>query len=68
MATRRRQAVAKGVVPATEDDWYKQYLDANIAVGIVDGLDGAIRHVSTYGSHHTDAIVTDDPKAWPSAS
>ncbi len=57
------QAAAKGVVPATEDDWYKEYLDANIAVGVVDGLDEAIRHVSAYGSHHTDAIVTDDTKA-----
>ena len=57
------QAVAEGVVPATEDDWYKEYLDADIAVGVVDGLDEAIRHVATYGSHHTDAIVTNDTAA-----
>jgi glutamate-5-semialdehyde dehydrogenase len=57
------QAVAEGVVPATEEDWYKEYLDADIAVGVVDGLDEAIRHVSAYGSHHTDAIVTNDTAA-----
>jgi glutamate-5-semialdehyde dehydrogenase len=52
-----------GVRPATEEDWYAEYLDAIIAVRVVDGLDAAIRHVSTYGSHHTDAIVTDDSQA-----
>jgi glutamate-5-semialdehyde dehydrogenase len=49
--------------PATEDDWRAEYLDAVIAVKVVDGLDEAIRHIATYGSHHTDAIVTDDPAA-----
>jgi glutamate-5-semialdehyde dehydrogenase len=57
------QAAAEGVEPATEDDWYKEYLDAVIAVRVVDGLDEAIRHVATYGSHHTDAIVTNDTAA-----
>jgi glutamate-5-semialdehyde dehydrogenase len=57
------QAVASDVVPATEDDWYKEYLDSNIAIGVVDGLDEAIRHVAEYGSQHTDAIVTDDADA-----
>jgi glutamate-5-semialdehyde dehydrogenase len=45
---------------ADEADWRMEYLDAVIAVALVDGVDGAIAHVETYGSHHTDAIVTDD--------
>ena len=57
------QAAAPGVEPAIEADWYAEYLDAVIAVRVVDGLEEAIRHVSTYGSHHTDAIVTDDAQA-----
>jgi glutamate-5-semialdehyde dehydrogenase len=57
------QAAGSGVEPASEDDWYTEYLDAIIAVRLVDGLEEAIRHISTYGSHHTDAIVTDDPAA-----
>jgi glutamate-5-semialdehyde dehydrogenase len=51
------------VEAATEEDWRTEYLDAVIAVKVVDGLDEAIRHVETFGSHHTDAIVTDDPAA-----
>ncbi|MBA5777046.1 glutamate-5-semialdehyde dehydrogenase [Stappia sp. F7233] len=49
--------------PASEDDWRTEYLDAILAVRVVDGLDTAIDHIETYGSHHTDGIVTDDPKA-----
>jgi glutamate-5-semialdehyde dehydrogenase len=45
---------------ASEDDWGTEYLDAIIAVKVVDGVDDAIRHIETHGSHHTDAIVTDD--------
>jgi glutamate-5-semialdehyde dehydrogenase len=46
--------------PATEADWSTEYLDAIIAAKLVDGVDGAIAHVERYGSHHTDAIVTQD--------
>jgi len=46
--------------PATEDDWRTEYLDAIIAVKAVDGVDDAIRHIETYGSHHTESIVTED--------
>jgi glutamate-5-semialdehyde dehydrogenase len=46
------------VVPATEQDWRTEYLDAIIAVRVVDGVTEAIRHIATYGSAHTDAIVT----------
>jgi glutamate-5-semialdehyde dehydrogenase len=57
------QAVDKRVKPATEEDWGTEYLDAIITIGVVDGVDAAIAHIDRYGSHHTDAIVTDDPKA-----
>jgi glutamate-5-semialdehyde dehydrogenase len=46
--------------PATEDDWRTEYLDAIIAVKVVDGVEDAIRHIETYGSHHTESIVTED--------
>jgi glutamate-5-semialdehyde dehydrogenase len=46
--------------PATEEDWYTEYLDAILAIRVVDGLDQAIEHIATYGSQHTDAIVTED--------
>jgi glutamate-5-semialdehyde dehydrogenase len=48
------------VKPATEADWSTEYLDAILAVKLVDGLDQAIDHINRYGSHHTDAIVTAD--------
>jgi len=48
------------VKPATEDDWSTEYEDAIISVRVVEGLDDAISLIARYGSHHTDAIVTDD--------
>jgi glutamate-5-semialdehyde dehydrogenase len=48
------------VKPASEDDWDTEYLDAIIAAKVVDGVDGAIAHIQTHGSHHTDAIVSQD--------
>jgi len=45
---------------ANESDWYTEYLDAIIAVRVVDGVDAAIEHIGRYGSAHTDAIVTDN--------
>jgi glutamate-5-semialdehyde dehydrogenase len=46
--------------PASEEDWATEYLDAVIAVKVVDDLSAAIAHIERYGSHHTDAIITDD--------
>jgi glutamate-5-semialdehyde dehydrogenase len=57
------QAVDARVKPASEEDWPTEYLDAIIAAKVVDGLDAAIDHIERYGSHHTDAIVTDDQAA-----
>ena len=51
------------VVPASEEDWKLEYLDAIIACRVVDGLDEAIDHIETHGSHHTDCIVTEDKAA-----
>jgi len=48
---------------ASEEDWPKEFLDAIIAVKVVDGLDDAIDHIARYGSQHTDAIVTEDKHA-----
>jgi glutamate-5-semialdehyde dehydrogenase len=55
---REAQAVDARVKPATEQDWRTEYLDAIIAVRVVDGVEEAIRHIATYGSAHTDSIVT----------
>jgi len=49
--------------PASEEDWKTEYLDAIIAVRVVEGLEEAIRHIEHYGSHHTDSIVTEDAGA-----
>jgi glutamate-5-semialdehyde dehydrogenase len=51
------------VVQATEADWREEYLAAIISIKVVDSLDEAIRHIERYGSHHTDAIVTDSQAA-----
>jgi glutamate-5-semialdehyde dehydrogenase len=51
------------VKAATEEDWPKEFLDAIIAVKVVDGLDEAMEHIARYGSQHTEAIVTEDKRA-----
>jgi len=51
------------VVPANEDDWHTEYLDAVISVKIVDNLDGALAHIEAYSSNHTDCIITEDATA-----
>jgi glutamate-5-semialdehyde dehydrogenase len=54
------QKVDERVRPATEDDWYTEYLDSIIAARVVDGVDAAIAHIARYGSAHTESIVTDN--------
>src|SRR5499427_5629123 len=55
-------SVDRRVKPASEADWSTEYLDAILTAGVVDGVDAAIAHIERYGSHHTDAIVTEDRK------
>lgn len=48
------------IAAATEEDWSTEYSDLVLAIKVVDSVEAAIAHINTYGSHHTDAIVTDD--------
>jgi glutamate-5-semialdehyde dehydrogenase len=57
------QAIDSRVKPASEADWSTEYLDAILTAGVVDGVDAAIAHIERYGSHHTDAIVTENRAA-----
>jgi glutamate-5-semialdehyde dehydrogenase len=52
--------IVPDMIPATEEDWYTEYLDAILAVRVVEGIDEAIAHITQYGSQHTDAIITED--------
>ncbi len=56
----KSRALIEQITPATEDDWYTEYLGPILSIKIVDGLDEAIRHIETYGSQHTDAIITEN--------
>jgi glutamate-5-semialdehyde dehydrogenase len=57
------RAVFPAAKAATEEDWRTEYLDAIIAVKSVDGVEDAMRHIETYGSQHTDSIITEDKQA-----
>lgn len=54
------QVLDSRIKPATEDDWYAEYLSPILSIKIVDGIDAAIAHINHYGSHHTDAIISTD--------
>ena len=54
------QSADSRIRPASEDDWYTEYLDAIIAARVVDGVEGAIAHIARYGSAHTESIVTEN--------
>jgi glutamate-5-semialdehyde dehydrogenase len=56
----RARAIVVQMKPATEQDWYTEYLGPVLAVRVVEDLDQAIEHITVYGSQHTDAIVTED--------
>jgi glutamate-5-semialdehyde dehydrogenase len=56
----RTRAVWPDAKPATEEDWYAEYLDLILAVRVVDDIEQAIEHIARYGSNHTDAIVSED--------
>jgi glutamate-5-semialdehyde dehydrogenase len=57
---RTRALLGNDIVAATEDDWFTEYLAPVLAIRIVNDLDEAIAHINHYGSHHTDAIVSED--------
>ncbi len=59
----RTQGYIQGIEPASDDDWREEYLDLILAVKVVDGIDEAIDHIEEYGSHHSDAIVTESYSA-----
>ena len=60
----RTRELVPAVGEATEQDWYEEYLAPVLAVRVVGGLEEAMAHINTYGSQHTDSIVTDDhPRA-----
>ncbi|MFN5778988.1 MAG: glutamate-5-semialdehyde dehydrogenase, partial [Novosphingobium sp.] len=56
----RACALDPRIVPASDADWDTEYLEAILSVAVVDGLDAALAHIAAHGSHHTDAIVTED--------
>src|SRR5690606_28209048 len=56
----RARELVPQMLEATEEDWYTEYLAPILSVRIVESLDEAIEHIATYGSQHTDAIVTED--------
>jgi glutamate-5-semialdehyde dehydrogenase len=57
------RAIEPRALPAADEDWDTEYLEAILAVTLVDGVEGAMAHIAAHGSHHTDAIVTEDPAA-----
>ncbi|CAM4212408.1 glutamate-5-semialdehyde dehydrogenase [Acinetobacter pragensis] len=54
-----RRILGSNVLTATEEDWYTEYLGPILAIKVVSGIDEAIDHINKYGSHHTDAIITE---------
>ena len=52
------------VIPATNEDWGREYLDMDIAARVVDGVDEAIEHIRTHGSSHTEACLAEDDAVW----
>ena len=57
---RSREYDAAKIIPASEDDWYTEYVAPILSIRIVDGLEQAIEHINHYGSQHTDAIVSEN--------
>jgi len=58
----RTRSILPGTRSATEEDWRTEYLDMILAVKVVSGLEEAVAHIETYGSRHTDGIVSRDAK------
>lgn len=56
----RSRSLVGDLLVASEDDWYTEYLAPVLAIKVIDGVEAAIEHINQYGSHHTDAIVTEN--------
>jgi glutamate-5-semialdehyde dehydrogenase len=56
----RSRAIVSSMDPATEDDWYAEYLELRLSVRIVDSVQEAVDHINQYGSHHSDAIISEN--------
>ena len=54
------QKILPGIKAATEEDWHTEYLAPILSIRVVEGVDAAIEHIATYGSQHTDSIVTEN--------
>lgn len=61
-ASEEVSAQIEGLKAASEEDWRTEYLEAIISVKLVDGIDGAIEHINTYSSNHTEAVIAEDPQ------
>ncbi|GGC04551.1 gamma-glutamyl phosphate reductase [Novosphingobium endophyticum] len=59
----RARALDSRILPASDEDWDTEYLDAVLSVAIVDGFEAAVEHIAEHSSHHTDAIITADDAA-----
>ncbi len=57
---RTRAILGKCIIPATEDDWYTEYLDLKLAIRVVDSLEDAMEHIAKYSSGHSECIVTEN--------
>ncbi|MCC9624575.1 glutamate-5-semialdehyde dehydrogenase [Thalassospira sp. MA62] len=57
------RAIDGHIKPATDEDWTTEYLDAIVSIKVVSGVNEAVHHINTYGSHHTDAIVAENTTA-----
>jgi len=57
------QKVDARILPATDEDWITEYLDAIVSIKVINGVNEAVSHINTYGSHHTDAILAEDADA-----
>ena len=60
MLVERAQAISSEIIPATEEDWGTEYLDAIISVKILDSIDEAITHINTYKRGHSESLITND--------
>ena len=56
-------ALVADAIPATEEDWSTEYLDAIVSIKVVENIEAAIAHIATYGSGHTESIIASDPEA-----